>query len=304
MPLPRPGPGRKAFTLIELLVVIAIIAILIGLLLPAVQKVREAAARSQCQNNLKQIGLAMHSYNDAIGYLPEGRWNCCYGTWQVKILPYIEQQAMFNLYVDWGNTAGVRYSGAPNTTNVTTKRLKVLTCPSDIPNAPISGITSHNYAVNFGNTSYGQQANLNGVIFGEAPFGDAQANKKFPLNTITDGTSNTLMASEMLQGIGSDLRGFTWWGDGSNFTAYNGPNSTNPDVIYTTGYCNNKPQQNLPCTGTPTSTAPAMMASRSRHTGGVNSVMCDGSVRFTQQSINIDTWRALSTSRGGEPGTN
>ncbi|MEZ6142158.1 MAG: DUF1559 domain-containing protein [Zavarzinella sp.] len=295
---------RRGFTLIELLVVIAIIAILIGLLLPAVQKVREAANRSKCSNNLKQIGIAMHSLNDTEGTLPPGTGasGCCWGTWQVLILPYIEQDNMFRLYQNWGgnDSTGPRYGGAPNTTNVTTKRIPTLTCPSDTPNAPIGGITSHNYAVNYGATSYAQPATLNGVQHLGAPFNNN--NKRVKLTDITDGSSNTMLVAEVLQGRNSDLRGFTWWGDACQFTAYNGPNSSSPDAIYTAGYCVNT-LPSLPCTVS-TATYPTMFASRSRHTGGVQAAMGDGSVRFVRNAITISTWRAMATSQGGEVVTN
>jgi prepilin-type N-terminal cleavage/methylation domain-containing protein/prepilin-type processing-associated H-X9-DG protein len=319
---------RQGFTLIELLVVIAIIAILIGLLLPAVQKVREAAARSSCTNNLKQLGIAMHSYNDVQGGLPPsmGAGGCCWGTWVVLIMPHIEQEPAFKGYVNWGGnatynsgfpsgtqgptTTDVRYGSAPNTTNVTGRRYKVLTCPADKENNPIGAMTNCNYAVNIGNTGGGQQSSLNGVVFRGAPFLRAQwsgasgkspsKTYRVPLQTIQDGTSNTLMVGEVKQGQGKDLRGFIWWGDAAGFTTYLAPNSSTPDVVYTAGYCNNQPQANLPCTGTPTSTNPSMFGSRSNHPGGVNAGLCDGSVRFVRQSIPLATWRAMSTTEGGE----
>src|SRR5438034_458642 len=103
-------PGRRAFTLIEVLVVIAIIAVLIGLLLPAVQKVREAAARAKCANNLKQLGLAVHNYHDARNAMPPDRLAPGgFVTWAVLILPYIEQDSVYKL---WNLNA--RYIDQPN----------------------------------------------------------------------------------------------------------------------------------------------------------------------------------------------
>jgi prepilin-type N-terminal cleavage/methylation domain-containing protein len=167
---------RAAFTLVELLVVIAIIGILIALLLPAVQAAREAARRSQCLNNLKQLGVGVHNYHDSKRYFPPGKIACCWGTWQPAILPYLEQEAVAELYQNFGgdDTTGPRYSTAPNTTNVCIKRFPTLTCPSDLPNAPFSNLTNHNYAVNFGNTGHAQQTTLNGVKFGGAPFVNAK----------------------------------------------------------------------------------------------------------------------------------
>jgi prepilin-type N-terminal cleavage/methylation domain-containing protein len=296
---------RSAFTLVELLVVIAIIGVLVALLLPAVQAARESARRSQCQNNLKQIGLAMHTFHDTFNAFPPGKSasGCCWGTWVVPTLTYLEQDNAATLYQNWGgdDTTGPRYAGAPNTTNVTTRRFAALTCPSDIASAPISSMTNHNYAVNFGNTGHAQEATLNGVQFGYAPF--AQANKGSKLGSrfgdITDGTSNTILVAEVRQGQGTDLRGFIWWGDATGFSAYLGPNSSLPDVIYTPGYCNpNKP--NPPCTGTPTTTNPSMFASRSLHPGGVQLVRADGALRFVNNVIEMNVWRASSTSRGKE----
>lgn len=327
---------RLGFTLVELLVVIAIIGILIALLLPAVQAAREAARRSQCQNNLKQLGLAMHNYHDSNKWLPPGIGinGCCWGTWQPILLPYLEQEAMGQLYQNWGGedvgsacggVGGPRYSSAPNTTNVCNKRFETLTCPSDIPNAPFSNLTNHNYAVNFGNTSYGRHAVLppgatgpNAVRYAGAPFKPAigldpdqcqrvisegnfkvRPQRGIPLRDILDGTSNTLMMAEVLQGQGRDLRGFTWWGDATQFTTYLAPNSPLPDRIYTASYCNNQPKMNLPC-AVSSSTDPTMFASRSRHPGGVQVVLCDGSARFVRTTVSILVWRGASTSQGTE----
>lgn len=286
---------RRGFTLVELLVVIAIIGVLVGLLLPAVQAAREAARRMSCGNNLKQIGLAMHNYHDSLGQFPTGSSGCCWGTWLPLLLPYMEQGNIADLYVDWSNTAGVRYSGAPNT-NVTTVRQAAFSCPSDLDNAPLASITSHSYAVNYGNTGYSQQATLNGVTFGGAPFAP-RLGKKYGFRDVIDGTSSTLMVAEVRQGQGSDLRGFLWWGDASGFTTYLGPNSPLPDRIYSSSYCKEVP--GMPC-DISSGTNPTMFGSRSLHPSVVQAVNCDGSVQIHSETIDLNIWRARSTSQGGE----
>src|SRR5262249_34205730 len=148
--------------------------ILIGLLVPAVQKVRESASRAQCQNNLHQLGIAMNNYHGAKKKFPPGLgpYGCCWGTWMMYILPYIEGDNIIRGYTNLGgnDNTGARYAGNLNTTS---QRIPILTCPTEtIYNAPIGGpppITNHNYVVNYGNTSF-YQADLNGVRFGGAPF--------------------------------------------------------------------------------------------------------------------------------------
>ncbi len=321
---------QRGFTLVELLVVIAIIGILVGLLLPAVQAAREAARRMQCQNNLKQLGLSFHNYESATRRFPGGvgPFGCCWGTWQVGVLPYMEQSAMYAIYQNYGGAdhSGPRYGGPVNRP-VTSARIPTLTCPSDTPNAPIGGsatlaaITNHNYGVNYGNTSFlqGTLPTTPPTLFLGAPFrmytgstGDdgpvnaAQARtwtrvygKPVSLSEIPDGTSNTLMAAEQLQGRGTDLRGFSWWGNATGFITFMPPNSTLPDVV-TGGICISSLIPRMPCTTTSTVARPRMMGARSLHTGGVQVTYCDGHVAFITDSIDFITWNALGSAAGGE----
>jgi prepilin-type N-terminal cleavage/methylation domain-containing protein/prepilin-type processing-associated H-X9-DG protein len=327
-------PRHRGFTLIELLVVIAIIAVLIALLLPAVQSAREAARRAQCVNNLKQIGLACMNYESVHSCLPPGTKGSLWGTWMVFVLPYVEQQALYNAWNALGDnstgslTAGLTYSSVWNIT-VTSTRLQGFTCPSDTPNAPLSlvangvtyWITSHNYAVNFGDMFYYQSfATYLGVPFLGAPFSDIGSpyvttqslNRAAPvtgylnvkLNMITDGLTNTMMASEVIQGQGQspgayDLRGFAWWYGGTNYTTWLGPNSPLPDWMEAAAYCNYPALNNPPCTVEP-ALGLRNTAARSRHPGGVNVAMCDASVRFIKNSVSLNVWRALSTTQGAE----
>ncbi len=327
---------RRGFTLIELLVVIAIIGVLIALLLPAVQAAREAARRAQCTNNLKQIALAVHNYNDANGSFPPARKGCCWGTWNIFILPYMEQTPLFNAWNSIGNNVtgfdgNWRYFGLTNQT-VADAVISSYLCPSDFGDNASNPITRtvngvvykcrfRNYVVNLGNTNIGQMdypanSTPKTIFFLGAPFYDMgspnidiqPASTYYPgrntrnvatVATITDGTSNTLAASEVIisQGTG-DLRGFTQWGDASGFTGQLPPNSTIPDVHdWCTNWLNGPPLQ---CIASPLTGNDKHYAARSRHPGGVNAAMCDGSVRFVKNSINVFIWRGLSTSNGGE----
>jgi prepilin-type N-terminal cleavage/methylation domain-containing protein/prepilin-type processing-associated H-X9-DG protein len=323
----------RGFTLIELLVVIAIIAVLIALLLPAVQSAREAARRAQCVNNLKQLALGCLNYESGVGCLPPGVKGSIWGTWMVFVLPYMEQQPLYNAWNSQGdNTITalqiLTYGSVYNIT-VTTTRLNSLTCPSDTPNAPIyttlNGqnlfITSHNYVVNFGNLFFNQdQSSYLGIPFLGAPFSDIGAPlltyayighpgpitgyQAIRLAAITDGLTNTMMASETVQGQGVqpgqyDLRGFSWWYGGATYEAWLTPNSSSPDQMEAAAYCYYPYQNNPPCIAAPVWDLKTN-AARSRHPGGVDTAMCDGSVRFMKNSVSLPVYRALSTTQGGE----
>ena len=297
---------RRGFTLIELLVVIAIIAILIGLLLPAVQKVREAASRMKCTNNLKQLGLGVHNYHDTNSSLPPmmSPSGCCWGTWTILIMPFIEQDNVFKLYQNWGGTdsvnsnypaAGVagsfpRYGSSPNTSNVTARRYPFLSCPSDQDSTPFGGITNVNYVVSGGNGgtygAAGPAPTPTGYTVMSGMFDGAKLTRKIKLTDVTDGLTSTVMFAEVLQGQGLDLRGFAWWGDASAFSTYYPPNTTANDLLYNSTYCQNNPAKGLPCSGA----GGSHFSARSRHTGGVNVCLGDGSCSFIRNSIDPTTW--------------
>jgi prepilin-type N-terminal cleavage/methylation domain-containing protein len=314
---------RKAFTLIELLVVIAIIAILIALLLPAVQQAREAARRSQCKNNLKQLGLAMHNYHDAHNLLPiasmTSRNPSCNTSstgnngqsgyvWLRYIMPYIDQA---NLYNSWNENK--YYQDNTTVTNGLTNAqimrttIPGLLCPSDPPFrawGPLGGILNYNYAVNLGNLFWGSNSYTGTpavTYFGGSFYGStSDTGTCYGLRDILDGTSNTLMISELKGGkVANDIRGLIWYQQYVGFNAFTGPNSTIPDYIGS--WCTTAANNITPCVSSaPAGVANTYMASRSQHTGGVQSVFCDGAVRFVSENIDINTWRALSTRAGNE----
>jgi prepilin-type N-terminal cleavage/methylation domain-containing protein/prepilin-type processing-associated H-X9-DG protein len=306
---------RTGFTLIELLVVIAIIAILIGLLLPAVQKVREAAARVKCENNLKQLGLAMHNYNDTNNYLPGNIRPLATGTirvrWATFLLPYYEQHNIYKIY-----NQNVNWSDPLNLPAVSI-RLKVLECPSaprpdrQDSNPELATWTPSIAAGDYSGV-YGIDPALvqQGLVEIAAP-GIVSKTDKVRLTDVTDGLSNTIHLTESA-GKPDLYRAGKLVGTAPNPRVQGG------------GWC--RPASEVPyligleSTGTAAGTQGINAANGFAvtvypdpkfvtdgtgqvygfHSGGVNALFGDGSVRFIRQSISIRTLAALITRNGGE----
>ncbi len=305
---------NRGFTLIELLVVIAIIAILIALLLPAVQQAREAARRTQCKNNLKQLGIAIHNYHDVYGCIPIADVNGTVNpvSAHARLLPYLEQSNLYNL-VDFN----VPYDHVNNTVPRNTE-LPAFRCPSDPTSLPASVGGRNNYYWNAGSgiVMYASGANgqpsPNGVIFHFA---------RYRFADITDGLSNTSAMSEKMTGDGSNGISSPRTDTYRPGTYPNTPdealvqcNAANVSDLSQQGYSNvggpwlqqyhstNQYNHVLPPNGRSCMFPPGRIATtaNSQHTGGIQTVLCDGSVRFVSDSVDLRTWRSLGSINGGE----
>jgi prepilin-type N-terminal cleavage/methylation domain-containing protein/prepilin-type processing-associated H-X9-DG protein len=328
---------RGGFTLVELLVVIAIIGILIALLLPAVQAARESARRAQCTNNLKQMGLGIHNYEDAKGKLPAAYSAATGLSWHVNILPYIEQEARFSNFdttetnitrVDHtapnrndpnGLTIPTTYQCPSAPVELTRQPMNAphnTNGPTDLipPNTGSPAAVPHYYGVNgprgsapFGG-NYPAAGSHEGVAV--ATSGIFQRDGNLRLTDVLDGTSNTMMIAEMSWWVsksnppayGTRLR--SWVRGGDEYPASCPTPSSCPQVLP------NRPNFVVSCRNVTNPinsifTAPLVVPYNdvpfgSMHPGGMNACFGDGSVRFLRQSISMGTYRSIASRKGGE----
>ena len=313
---------RRAFTLVELLVVIAIIGILIGLLLPAINAAREAGRRAKCQNNFKQVGLAVLNYNDNLGHFPEGTYELIDDQgdttpqnrrcWMQEILPYGEFAGLYKQFDAWmaapasgdwpgpGNTA----LGFPGMQTV----IPTLVCPDD-RNSPklhtywggYDGQANQGFSGNVVLCASSNTMNPNGPQSSTTVNGVCFARSKVTMQKITDGTSHTALSTEIILSpdtIAHDIRGryYNTSHGGVLFTTKYTPNTTVPDMI---DWCSPEPVPQAPCTDGGF-TAPLFVSCGSYHPGCVNMGLCDGSVRVISDDVDAVVYTGLGSRNGGE----
>lgn len=326
------------FTLVELLVVIAIIGILVALLLPAIQMAREAARRTECNNNLKQIGVAMHNFEGSHNHFPAGHpYKVCashpsvlafHYRWSAlaMLTPYMEQYNIYQdlnlevpLYTYVGPKSGPGYDVHPDNLEPAFRMVKPFLCPSDQQRVIDPGFGPTNYVACWGSGmppyTVHTTSETDGVFYNDSETGFAD---------ILDGTSNTAMFSESKRWPGGDASSLTSQNMGDVTVSFRSGSvsaltedlcSTIGSNVHTfrnvrwvdgwptrTGYDHRLPPNSLvPDCARVSPMRELWKAARSRHPGGVNLLLCDGSVRFVGDSIDLNTWHALGSRNGGEP---
>ena len=290
--------SRRAFTLIELLVVIAIIGILIGLLLPAVQKVREAAARTTCQNNLKQLGLALHAYHDRTGTFPPGYADTApwpnddagpgWG-WAAFLLDDVEQ-ANLRRQVDFATAVGSPTAPVPA---VRATFLKLFWCPADRMVGTFTATDGGSQTWALAHASYVACNGNDGVDDNSTPAHTGafvRGTRGFRVADVTDGLSGTFFVGERCTTM--SLSAWAGVPTGAQVPSVRSPGDFSGGSALVLGHCG----PHLP-NDTIVTDADAMS---SAHTGGVQFLFGDGSVRMIKNSITQDTYDALATRAGGE----